>query len=179
MPRKTKMLMQGTLLNQQVLSGNTLSIENGGILDVETGGELRIAGVAVTPVASELNVLNGIPSAQSTLTPGAEAANVIKVTIQLKDAASADLAVRGSILAYLSDDVNGDSIVAAAPDGGWAIATDGLLIPIVAGKCAQLVSESDGDIDVNITHAAGAKTCYMVLVLPNGLLKASGAITFA
>jgi hypothetical protein len=115
-----------------------------------------------------------------TIVIGAEnaGAGTINVTIQLKDAAGVDLAVRGSVLAYLSDDAAGDSIAAAAPSGGWAIGVDGLLIPQVAGKAAQLISEVDGDIDITITEA-GAATWYLILVMPDGKLVASDAITFA
>jgi hypothetical protein len=115
----------------------------------------------------------------ASFTIGAEASNAINVAIQLKyDKSRADT-VRRSVFAYLSDDANGDSIVATVPDGGWAIGTDGLLIPVVTSKAAHLTSESDGDIDVTITHAAGAKTVYLILVMPNGRLVASSAITFA
>ncbi len=111
-------------------------------------------------------------------TIGADAGTTINVVIQLRyDKSQAD-SVRRSVFAYLSDDANGDAIVATAPSGGWAIGTDGLLIPVVTGKAAHLVSESDGDIDVTITEA-GAKTCYLILVMPNGRLVTSGAITFA
>jgi hypothetical protein len=130
--------------------------------------------------AAELSVLDGAATGAAGFTIGAESAgNVINVGIQLNDADGAPTAMRSAVFAYLSDDANGDSIVSAAPDGGWAIGADGLLIPIVAGKAAQLICEADGDIDVNITHAGGAKTCYLVLVLPSGKLSASGAITFA
>jgi hypothetical protein len=153
---------------------DTLVIADGG-LKLGSG-----AGTAVSSTANELNTVDGAPLGTTTLfTIGAEAGDVINVAVQLKDANGADLAVRGSVEAYLSDDANGDSIVGTAPDGGWAIGTDGVLIPIVAGKYARLVSESDGDIDINITHAGGAKTVYLILILPNGKLVASGAITFA
>ncbi len=110
---------------------------------------------------------------------GAEAANVINVGIQLQDANGADLAVRGSVRAYFSDDANGDSIVATAPSGAVVIGTDGVLYDVgAAKKVFFLTSEADGDIDINITEV-GVKTLYLVLVLPNGLLKVSGAITFA
>jgi len=109
---------------------------------------------------------------------GAEGGNAINVAIQLKDSAGDDLAVRGSILAYLSDDANGDSIAATAPDGNVAIGADGLLIPVVADKCFQLVSEDDGDIDIDIGES-GADTWYLILVMPDGKLVASDAITFA
>lgn len=257
----------------------------------------------------------------ASFTIGSESSNAINVAIQLKyDKSRADT-VRRAVLAYLSDDANGDSVVATKPDGGVAIGTDGLLLPVsptlsnalildgdlaihsvaeqfktsktavylingisytkaattaltfsaahvitaskfgvilvqinAAGtistkvpvspqayndaptalaalpsvdagnvalgyiaiannagdwtantddltdgsdvttaafndasqstldsspKSFWLVSESDGDIDVSITHAAGAKTVYLVLVMPNGRLVASSAITFA
>lgn len=109
---------------------------------------------------------------------GAEGGNVINVGIQFKDSADVDLAVRGSLMAYLSDDANGDSVTATGPDGTVIIGTDGVLIPVVAKKMFQLVGEADGDIDINITES-GAATWYLILVMPDGKLVASNAITFA
>lgn len=113
-----------------------------------------------------------------TITVGAEDTNVVNVAIQYEDVGGADLGVRGACLAYISDDANGDSIAATAPDGGWAIGTDGLLIPVVANKAAYLVSESDGDVDVDVTES-GTDTFYVIVVLPNGELVASDALSFA
>lgn len=114
---------------------------------------------------------------QVTITVGTEAANAINVAIQLKDGVK-DLGQRGSVFAYLSDDANGDSVAGTAPDGGVAIGTDGLAIPLVAGKAFQLVSEADGDVDITITES-GVDTWYLVVVLPDGRLVVSDAITFA
>ena len=111
---------------------------------------------------------------------GAEAANIINVGIQLKDGKTGvDCGERRSVLIYLSDDANGDSIVATAPSGAVAIGTDGVLHDIGGGskKVFMAVSEADGDIDINITEVA-AKTLYMIVVAGN-LLHASAAITFA
>jgi len=108
---------------------------------------------------------------------GVEAGNVINVGIQLKDSAGADLAVRAGVIAYFSDDANGDSVAGTAPTT-VAIGTDGVAIPLVAGKAFQLVSEADGDIDIDITEA-GIDTWYLILVMPDGRLVASNAITFA
>ena len=47
------------------------------------------------------------------------------------------------------------------------------------GFFAYLTTENDGDVDVNITHAAGAKTVYLVCIMPDGQLYVSGAITFS
>lgn len=110
---------------------------------------------------------------------GAEASNIITVAVQLKDANLRDLAVRGHVGWYLSDDANGDSQVATAPDGNVAAGTDGIVVSTTTGKSGWAVSESDGDIDIAITHAAGAKTVYLIIRLPDGSLAPSGAITFA
>ena len=158
------------------LSGDT-SVESGGSLDIESGGTFKIAGTAVTASAAELNKLDAAPF-DVDFTIGSEAGNVINVGLQLNDAGGTALATRASVFAYLSDDANGDSLAGTAPDGGWAIGTDGLLMSVEANKSAMLVSEADGDIDINITES-GADTWYLVVVLPNGLLTASGAITFA
>lgn len=115
----------------------------------------------------------------ASFTIGAEAAHVRKVTVQLKfDKSQASIAVRRNVFAYLSDDTSGDSLAASAPSSGWAIATDGLLIPVVANKAARITSEATGKFDINITEAT-AKSFYLILVLPNGRLVSSGAITFA
>lgn len=156
--------------------GDDLVVANGGTLDVESGGALKLAGTAITASAAELNAQDGSPL-DVDFTVGAENANVVNVGIQLNDAGGTALATRASVTAYISDDANGDAIAATAPDGGWAIGTDGLLIPVVANKAAILVSEADGDIDINVTES-GSDTFYVIVVLPNGKLVASSVLTF-
>lgn len=114
----------------------------------------------------------------ASFTIGAEATNSINVAVQLEWANGEPVDRRMSVLAYLSDDANGDSVAGTAPDGNVAIGTDGVLIPIVADKAFQLISEADGDIDLDIGES-GADTWYLVIVLPSGDLVVSGAITFA
>ncbi len=116
--------------------------------------------------------------AAATIAVGAEAANVINVTVQLEDGLDNDLATVAMVSAYLSDNADGSTIAGTAPDGGVAIGTDGLLIPLIAGKRFDLVSEADGDIDIDITET-GADTWYLVVKLATGGLEISDAITFA
>jgi hypothetical protein len=161
-----------------------------GGLDIPAGVNLEIAGTAVAATAAELNTLDGVTATVDEInaldgapfdvdfTIGSEGGNVINAGLQLNDAGGDALATRASVFAYLSDDANGDSIAWTAPDGGWAIGTDGLLIPVVTSKAAQLVSEADGDIDINITESS-VDTWYLIVILPNGKLVASEAITFA
>lgn len=150
----------------------------GGELDVVSGGSLKLAGTALSTTAAEVNALDGAPLDVDFTIGTEQGGNTINVGIQLNDADGNALATRASVFAYLSDDANGDSIAATAPSGGVAVGTDGLAIPVVADKAFQLVSEADGDIDLDIVEA-GADTWYLIVVLPNGKLAASGAITFA
>lgn len=138
--------------------------------------KLEPGGAVLTALATELNKLDAAPF-DVDFTIGTEAANAINVALQLNDAAGVALATRAAVLAYLSDDANGDSIAGTAPDGNVAIGTDGVLIPVVADKAFWLVSEADGDIDLDIGES-GADTWYLVVVLPNGKLVVSSAITF-
>lgn len=137
--------------------------------------ELNIL-TGVTATAAELNKLTNAPF-DATFVIGAEVGNVINVAIQLKDADGTDLATRAALHFYLSGDANGDTVVAAATS--LAIGTDGVAIEYVSNSAGLLISEADGDIDLNVGDASGVATYYLILILPNGLLKASTAITFA
>ena len=189
-----------------VESGGEINIESGGAVTFDSGSTLTFeAGATVTGLSGETTFASGAEAIagvvtdkviapytlkaamdaklaamawNAVITVGSEADNNINVGIQLKDIAGADLAVRGSVMMYLADDANGDGITTTAPSVGIAIGTDGLAIPLVANKCLQLVSESDGDIDLDIGEAS-AGTWYLIVVLPNGKLVASAAITFA
>ena len=127
------------------------------------------------PAPSEFGSVGELYSA--TITVGAEDTTV-PVTIQLTDISGSDLATRAAVYAYMSDDANGDSVTGTGPSTETAITTDGVLIPLVAKKAYLLISESDGDIDLTFTES-GAATWYLILIMPDGRLVASDAITFA
>lgn len=155
-------------------------------LGTSNGGE----GVEVTATAAELNILDGTTVtaaelnildgalATATFTVGTETTNVINVAIQLKDANGVDMTAISSIGMYLSSDAAGVAIEASGPDS-WVIGTDGILLPdgsdsLISGV---LISEADGDIDINLTHV-GADTFYMNVIMPNGSISTSAVITF-
>ena len=111
-------------------------------------------------------------------TIGAENTNAINVAIQLLNRDNGnELAERVALQWYLSSDANGDAI-SAAPSGGIAIGTDGLLIEHTNNIAGTVISEADGDIDVTLTEST-AKSFYLILIAPDGKLYSSGAITFA
>lgn len=73
-------------------------------------------------------------------TIGAETGgNTRNIAMQLRDQNSKDLAVRGVVRMYLSDDSGGNGITTRAPSGGIAIGTDGKLLPINLMDDALLV----------------------------------------
>lgn len=107
-------------------------------------------------------------------TVGADVANVIKVTLQLKDANDNNLAKVGVVDAYLSDNADGSTKTAVVPTT-VAIATYGLALALVTGVVFKLVSDSSGRIDLNITKNT-ANNYYLVVVTPTGILNISTII---
>lgn len=108
----------------------------------------------------------------------AESSNARTQSLQLTDALGANLAKHGVVRVYLSNDAHGDAIATAGTPSGLAAGTDGLYQQLTQHLSGFFTSEADGDIDVTITNT-GTGSVYLVVVLPNGTLKVSGAIAFA
>jgi hypothetical protein len=108
-------------------------------------------------------------------TIGAEAVETINVGIQLKDRENGnELTERAALYAWLSDDAEGDDICAAAPDGGWAIGTDGVLIskpPTVANSIVV-----DGNLAIDAVPEK-FKTSQVLAYFLNGVLRTKAATT--
>jgi hypothetical protein len=145
---------------QTVESGGEIEIKSGGLLEVLSGGKFDWAGAV----------------ADASITVGAEVANVRAITIQLKDAQGNDLTVRQSVLIAVLADANGDAFVTTGGSTGIAIGTDGALLALVAKKLFLAISEDDGDIDLTWTDT-GTEAAYLAVVLPNGKLIISAAMT--
>jgi len=111
-------------------------------------------------------------------TLGAEETDIRNVSIQLKDADLLALTAAGHVEFYLSDDADGNTLTATAATS-IAVGTNGLYIPQVTAKAGKLISESNGLVDLNIEYTGGAKTWYVVILLPNGEKVVSSALTFA
>jgi hypothetical protein len=155
---------------------NTDKLTVNGVDVTDSIGELDALD-GMTATVAELNKLSNAPF-DASFTIGAESGgNTITVNIQLLDADGNDLATRAAVGFYLSADANGDAVAVAATS--LAAGTDGNMQEFIANSAGRLVSEADGDIDVVVGDASGVATYYLILVLPNGLLKASAAITFA
>jgi len=115
----------------------------------------------------------------SEFTIGTEAANVINVAIQLVGGVYGRDVDRAMCLKwYLSSDSAGQVLEATGPDA-IAIGTDGMLMKSGGDSVVQgdLTFETDGDADLDITKS-GADTFYLNLVMPDGNILTSDAITF-
>jgi hypothetical protein len=119
-----------------------------------------------------------VPVGDVSFTIGTEASNAINLGMQFKDSNGQDIQERVACDFYLSDSATGDDISGTAATS-LAIGTDGVLMTYVTGKAGKIVSEADGDVDIAIGYTTGAKTWYGVVVLPDGRLVVSSAITFA
>ena len=130
-------------------------------------------------IASQLRLGDNVPQlVGATIVVGTEAANVINVTVQFTDDNGSDMAVPVCVKWYHANDSAGLDPTTVAQDGGTAIGTDGALIESVANLSGFMISEADGDVDIDVTDA-GVFTTFLVLVMPNGLLVISTAITHA
>ena len=116
----------------------------------------------------------------ATITVGTENTNAINVAVQLKsDKAQAAIATRRVLDVYISGVNTGADIVGTAPNGGVAIGTNGkILASVVADKYFKVVCNTSGQFDLTLTDS-GTPTFYLVVVMPNGRLVISSAITFA
>lgn len=114
----------------------------------------------------------------ATFVIGAETGGTTKlVTISLKDPNRRTIARRAAVKFYLSNDINGDSLLTTAHSGGMAINGGiGVAIEEIADKAGILISNATGGIAIDFVEA-GAKTAYLILIMPDGRLLSSGAIT--
>ncbi len=136
----------------------------------------KLNGATVT--VAEINVLDNI-LAGATIVVGAEGGGTtINVTIQFTDADGNDMATPVSCTWYLADDAAGLDPASVAHSTSPAIGADGALIQTLADLAGIIISEADGDVDIDFVEA-GALTKYLVLVMPNGSLVISDAITHA
>jgi hypothetical protein len=158
-------------------------------------GDQNIAGYTVNTAtaAGELITILLFPAtkyagsaggaAASTLTVGAEVAHpthTINVAAVLKDYLGNAVALPQSVLCYLSDDALGQTLVTAVLTADAAIGTDGTIIQVVTAKKEwRVVSEANGQFDLTFAKTDGAATMYLNVVMPDGRLVTSGAITFS
>ena len=130
-------------------------------------------------IAASTDVVDiGGQVAGASIVVSAENANVRTIAIQLKDAQGKDIAHRAAVQIAVLADANGDAFAAVGGSTGIAIGADGALLPVVAKKLFMAISEADGDIDLTWTDT-GTEAAYLAVILPNGRMVISAALTNA
>ncbi len=169
----TSSVSELNILTDVTADKDEINILTGALLDVNELNKLN----GVLSTTAELNLVDN-QVAGATIVVGTEVPDTINVTIQFTDAAGADMATPVAVPWYYSSDAAGLDPLTVAHDGGTAIGADGALIENVANLSGLMISEADGDVDIDIIDA-GTFTAYLVLVMPTGALVISAAITHA
>jgi len=139
---------------------------------IETGQPFGLYNIlveaqdAITDIEAVDATLAGVCGA--TIVVGAAHTSAIAATIQLTDVNGDDMAVAGTVMAYLASDALGLDINATALTTDMVAVTDGSVAILLANKVYMLVSEANGDIGVQLGYTTGALDFYLVIVLPNG-----------
>lgn len=111
-------------------------------------------------------------------TIGAEAANIIIVTVQLKDADGRNMDKVSSVKAFLASTANGDAL--AVVDAGLSVADGGGgWLSVLGDDQVFLVGTTAAGVAVIDITDTNVITHYLGVVMPNGKVVMSGAITFA
>lgn len=113
------------------------------------------------------------------MTVGVEASNVISVDVQLVDRLNGNTIGESVALNwYLSSSATGAAI-ATAPDSGAALSNGyGALAEWTANVNGLVITNSNGRAIFTLSESSTG-TWYLVLVMPDGKLMVSDAITFA
>ncbi len=177
------------------VAGKTAVLGNSKEIDVLDMTTLKLGGTAVVASATDINALtaSGLTTFDTsalhtqstgihgcTISIGAEAADVINVSIQFLDVTLGQSPTNvQSCLMHFSDNSDGSTISGTAPDGTVAIGTYGQLLDVsAANKVFYLVTDpATGLVDIDITNTT-ATTFYIAIQFAYGRLFVSDAITF-
>ncbi len=110
-----------------------------------------------------------------TISVGDEGTNVINVDIDVTDADGNNVDRAVSFIAWISDTAGAD-IAGTVPDT-VAAGTNGSVAALIAGGLLVCTTDATGNVDIDITED-GADTWYLNVLVPNGRVVSSDAITF-
>lgn len=116
--------------------------------------------------------------AGATFTVGASHTDTVNVAVQLTDEAGADVVGPASVTVLLLTTAAGVAFNTLTLTTALAIGTDGALTELVTDEVSTVVTEADGEFDIDIKYTTGAGTLFVAVVLPNGILAVSTVVTF-
>lgn len=111
--------------------GNSLKVAGGGHIDVESGGELRIAGTAITASAAELNITDGLTATAAELN------------------AVADQSVNGGLLKVKQIAIS-TAPTGAEQDTGWDLPAKSIVYDVFVDVTAAEATGATKTLDVGL-----------------------------
>lgn len=143
-------------------------------LGIGAGPQAILSGT--TSTAAELNLLDNT-FATCTFTAAAGAANVMTVTIQCKDAASANIAFRQRLEAYITEDANGVGLTGDTISGDATWGANEEVQEIVSKKRFIVLTTAAGVATLSIEDSAKPADQRVAVVHPlTGKLIVSSAL---
>ena len=170
-----KLIQDAGIAASNVVQGPASAVGNNLVGFNSTTGKL-IQDSSITAASVTTGAVNAVNNA--TFTIATQVGTTINVGVQLKDSTGTSVTGVAVMLVYLSDSSNGNELVGTPPTGGTVIGTDGVLVPVLANKMFQIITNTSGHFDLNLTDS-GTPSFYMVVVGANGKVLVSSAITFA
>ena len=137
---------------------------------------LEVTAYAETDIQT-VNLAGVLADVSSVVGDSVAAGETINVALQLKDALDSDIATPMVVRVWLSSDDAGETPAAAGTS--VAIGTDGSIIEtLTAATSFDILSEADGDIDIDVVHDA-AESLYLNVAIPGQKIHTSLALTWS
>lgn len=124
-------------------------------------------------VEKAVKELGGEVEQYATIALAAGAANVMGITIQLKDAFGVNVAERRRVEFYMSTDAEGDGLTGSTYSGDFAATTGVILSALTAKKHITALTNASGALVLTLTDTNKPATERVCVVLPNGKLSVS------
>lgn len=167
----------------QIVAAGATGDQNivGYTMSIGAGGAGELVTVLLFPATKYANTAGN--AVDCTLTVGAEVpapTHSIKVSGVFKDYLGNAVTEAVVFLAYLSDDALGQVLSTLVPTADAVVVTDGNILKVhTANIMYSVISEANGQFDLTWAKTNGVDTAYLNVVMPDGRMKHSGAITFS
>lgn len=117
-----------------------------------------------------------VEAVDAAITVSAENTNVRTISVQLKNANGDNISTRQALEVVVLLDANGDAFAATGGSTGIADAGAGTILATVAKKIFKAITNATGLLELSWTDT-GTEAAYLGVILPNGRLVVSSALT--
>lgn len=129
---------------------------------------LKLAGVAVTATAAELNLLDGIATSVTIDLAASGTTDGMAITITVVDAAGATVAGAHALDVWISEDADGIGLTGDSASGTLTAATGAILTAFTAKKHVRVVTADTGIAVLTLVDSANPTDQYVACRAPLG-----------